>query len=209
MPIRLGDGPEEESFIHDGQEFLEDAGEMVGNKTKRMWHGFSDFALQDNVLEVAVGLIIAAAFTTVVTSFVSEILLPPLSLLPFINRNMDEKFAVLRSGPNFNQTDGIGYNTLKQGLDDGAVLLAYGTFLNKIINFFGVGLALYTVASTYEWISNDSIIKHTVKCKYCRKRISEKAKRCVNCTSWQDGREDPVSSGNEVVPSKSSGGSSI
>ena len=80
------------------------------------------------------------------------------------------------------------------------------TFLNKIFNFLGVGLALYAVASIYEWGSQDSIIKHMVKCKYCRKRISEKvstlshmlcsllnvdqAKRCVNCTSWLDGRED-------------------
>lgn len=69
---------------------------------------------------------LAAAFTTVVTSFVSDILLPPLSLLPFINRNMDEKFAVLRRGPNYNQTMAIGYNTLKQAADDGAVVLAYG-----------------------------------------------------------------------------------
>jgi large conductance mechanosensitive channel len=61
-----------------------------------------------------------------VTSFVSEILLPPLSLLPGINRNMDEKFAVLRHGPNYNTTDGHGYNTLKQAADDGAVVMAYG-----------------------------------------------------------------------------------
>jgi len=57
---------------------------------------------------------------------VSEILLPPLSLLPFINRNMDEKFAILRRGPNYNTTDGHGYNTLKQAADDGAVVMAYG-----------------------------------------------------------------------------------
>jgi len=208
MPIRLEDGPQERSYVQDGQDFLEDTGEMVGKKTRKMWQGFSDFALQDNVLEVAVGLILAAAFTTVVTSFVSEILLPPLSLLPFINRNLEEKFAVLRRGPNYNATDGIGYNTLKQGLDDGAVLMAYGTFFNKIVNFFGVGLALYTIANLYNWISHDSIIKHTVKCKYCRKRISEKAKRCVNCTSWQDGREDGMGSGTEVPAPKNSGGSS-
>jgi len=61
-----------------------------------------------------------------VTSFVSDILLPPLSLLPFINRNMDEKFAILQPGPNYNRTNGIGYNTLKQAADDGAVVMAYG-----------------------------------------------------------------------------------
>lgn len=67
---------------------------------------------------------LAAAFTTLVTSFVSEILLPPLSLMPFMNRNMDEKFAVLRGGRNY--VKGHEYNTLKQALDDGAVVMAYG-----------------------------------------------------------------------------------
>ncbi|KAE9364738.1 putative ion channel [Stipitochalara longipes BDJ] len=182
------------------QEMLAHAGEEVVSKGKRMWEGFSDFALQDNVLEVAVGLIIAAAFTTVVTSFVSEILLPPLSLIPGINRNMDSKFAILRRGPNYNKTMSIGYNTLEQAAADGAVVMAYGTFVNKVINFLGVGFALYGVALVYEMFSTgDPIIKHMVKCKYCRKRISVKAKRCVNCTSWQDGREDKVAEAGDLL----------
>ncbi|PBP23621.1 hypothetical protein BUE80_DR005328 [Diplocarpon rosae] len=176
--------------LEDSSELLQHAGEEAGRRVNKMWHSFTGWALQDNILEVAVGLIVAAAFTSVVTSFVSDILLPPLSLLPFINRNMDEKFAVLRRGPGYNTTDGIGYNTLSQAADDGAVVLAYGTFFNKIINFIGVGLALYFVASVYDTVSTESIIKHTAKCRYCRKRISDKAQRCINCTSWQDGRED-------------------
>lgn len=48
------------------------------------------------------------------------------------------------------------------------------TFINKLLNFVGLGLVLYGVAKLYEWMSSDSIIKHTIKCKYCRKRISEK-----------------------------------
>ncbi|KAG9242703.1 putative ion channel [Calycina marina] len=187
MPIRL----------EDGREMIEDGVEEVQKRTKKFWYGFSSFALQDNVLEFAMGLIIATAFTAVVTSFVSEVLLPPLSLLPFLNKNLDEKFAVLRRGAGFHHNGTHGYNTLDQALSDGAVVMAYGTFVNKVVNFMGVGIALYTVASIYEWFSNDSIIKCTVKCKYCRKRISERvrrifscAKRCVNCTSWLDGRED-------------------
>ncbi|KAF4632541.1 hypothetical protein G7Y89_g5588 [Cudoniella acicularis] len=133
--------------LEDSTELLQHAGEEVVGGAKRMWEGFTDFALQDNVLEVAVGLIIAAAFTTVVTSFVSEILLPPLSLLPFVHRNLDEKFAVLKRGPNYNSTDRHGYNTVDQATEDGAVVMAYGTFINKILNFAGVGLALYVVAA--------------------------------------------------------------
>lgn len=89
-----------------------------------------------------------------------------------------------------------------------------------MINFIGVGFSLYGLASMYQWVSHDPIIKHTVKCQYCRKSISDKvcctrhkqvfwpvslswavgwltnmdaqALRCVNCTSWQDGREDKL-----------------
>ncbi len=72
-----------------------------------------------------------------------------------------------------------------------------------------VGLCLYGVAHIYTLVSHDPIIKFTIKCRYCRKRINEKvcnvvvpmrksvandqALRCVNCSSWQDGREDTSS----------------
>lgn len=48
------------------------------------------------------------------------------------------------------------------------------SFIDTVINLFGIGVALYTIAQVYTWTSNDAIIKHTVKCKFCRKRISEK-----------------------------------
>lgn len=48
------------------------------------------------------------------------------------------------------------------------------SFLDTVIYFFMIGIALYTIAQVYTWTSNDAIIKHTVKCKFCRKRISEK-----------------------------------
>jgi large conductance mechanosensitive channel len=57
-----------------------------------------------------------------IKSFVSDLLLPIISLLPFINKNFEEKFAVLRKGPQYD----AGYNTLKQALEDGAVVMAYG-----------------------------------------------------------------------------------
>ena len=58
------------------------------------------------------------------TSFVSDILLPVLSLLPFIDRNFNEKFAVLRGGTHYHKN--VGYNTMKQALEDGAVIMSYG-----------------------------------------------------------------------------------
>ncbi|KAL1844579.1 hypothetical protein VTK73DRAFT_2267 [Phialemonium thermophilum] len=176
MP-RLSDSGDEEHLLRTGQ-----------RTARRLWDGFIDFALQGNILEIAFGLILAATFTKLVTSFVSDILLPPLSVILPLNKNLDEKFAILKPGPNAARLD--GYNTLKQAQEDGAVVMAYGIFLDQLINFLGIGLALYGLAGLYQWFSHDPIIKHTVKCKYCRKRISEKALRCVNCSSWQDGRED-------------------
>ncbi|EFX05611.1 mechanosensitive ion channel [Grosmannia clavigera kw1407] len=162
--------------------------ELGERAVKRVWGGFMDFALQGNILEIAFGLIIAASFTAIVNSFVSDILLPPLSVLLPLNKNLDEKFAVLQPGPSYAAEN--GYNTLQIAQDDGAVVMAYGVFLNRAINFLGVGISLYALAGLYQYFSHDPIIKHTVKCKYCRKRISEKALRCVNCTSWLDGREE-------------------
>ena len=55
-----------------------------------------------------------------------------------------------------------------------SALVLFSNFINKVFNFIGIGVALYTVALVYGWASSDSVIKHTVKCKFCRKRISEK-----------------------------------
>lgn len=98
--------------------------------------------------------------------------MPPISILFPINKNIQEKFAVLRPGPNFNSS--IGYNTPHQALEDGAVVLAYGSFVYQVVSFLMVGVALYAMANLFQTISSDPIIKHTKKCKYCRKRINEK-----------------------------------
>ncbi|KAI0706103.1 gated mechanosensitive channel [Cytidiella melzeri] len=174
------------------QERLLDGGNYVVRRVQSAWSNFLDFIGRDNVLEIAVGLMqvnppIASSFTAVVNSLVSDVLLPPISLLPFMShKNLPEKFAILRRGPHGAE----GYNTIEQAKNDGAVILAYGAFLDKTLMFFSLGLVLYAIAQTYAFFSKDDIIKHTVKCPYCRKYISEKAKRCVNCTSWVDGRED-------------------
>ena len=57
-----------------------------------------------------------------------------------------------------------------------SALICCSNFINKVFNFLGIGVALYTVALVYGWASSDSVIKHTVKCKFCRKRISEKVR---------------------------------
>ncbi|KAG8774471.1 hypothetical protein FRC20_002376 [Serendipita sp. 405] len=155
-------------------------------RVKSAWTGFKEFILRESVLEVAVGLIIANTFTRVVNSMVSDLILPFVALIPIFGRNLPNQFLVLRGGPNWDK----GYNTLQQAQDDGAITMAYGRFIDSIINFFAIGLVLYILARIYGFVTSDSIIKHSYKCKYCRKEISEKAQRCAFCSSWLDGRED-------------------
>ncbi|ODA76269.1 hypothetical protein RJ55_08114 [Drechmeria coniospora] len=157
-------------------------------QVKRFFDGFIDFAFQGNILQIAFGLILANIFTDLVKSFVSAILMPPISIILPVNRNIEEKFAVLRRGPSYNAT--TGYNTLHQALEDGAVVMAYGSFIYQVVSFVMVGFSLYGLAHIYTLVSHDPIIKYTKKCQYCRMHINEKCLRCVNCTSWQDGRED-------------------
>ncbi|KAI1298898.1 large-conductance mechanosensitive channel [Xylaria venustula] len=200
MPLlyaRANNDEEERSLLEQGEE-----------RAKRMFAGFIDFAFSGNILEIAFGLILANAFTTVTTSFVNDILLPPLSVLLPLNRNMDEKFVVLRPGPNYEEQ--AGYNTIGLAQEDGAVILAYGYvhaspfshcdshankchvsgFIRHVVSFLCLGLMLYALACIYQYFSKDDIIKYTVKCRYCKKRVSAKATRCINCTSWLDGREE-------------------
>ncbi|KAJ5457874.1 hypothetical protein N7475_009262 [Penicillium sp. IBT 31633x] len=174
--------------LDESTEMLLRTGQKAQEQVRHAWEGFVNFAARDNVLEVALGLIIANAFTKVVTSFVSDLVLPIVSLLPFLNRNMDEKFAVLSKGPNFNFEN--GYNTLRQAREDGALVLAYGAFIETLLNFLGVSLTLYAVGHLYMLIFQNKIIKPTVRCPYCKQFIGEAATRCRHCSSWQDGRED-------------------
>jgi len=156
-------------------------------QAKTAWAGFKQFLFRDSVLEVAVGLIIAQAFTRIVTSLVSDVILPFVALLPLFDRNLPQKFLVLRPGPNYGQD---GYNTIQQAEADGAITMAYGRFLDSLINFFAIGLVLYCLARLYAVLTTDSIIKNSYKCQYCRKEISENALKCPFCCAWLDGRED-------------------
>ncbi|KAJ7047700.1 hypothetical protein C8F04DRAFT_1172222 [Mycena alexandri] len=113
----------------------------------------------------------AGGFSTLINSLVSDVLLPPISLLPFLGRNLPAKFLVLRAGPNH------PYNTLQQAAEDGAVTLAWGAFVDNLVTFFALGAVLYGIAEIYSTLTKENIIKHIVKCKYCRKDISQTATR--------------------------------
>ncbi|PON21375.1 large conductance mechanosensitive channel [Trichoderma gamsii] len=164
--IEIGGPSETDSLLGKGR-----------TKMTRFFHGFVDFAFQGNILQIAFGLIVAAAFTDLVKSFVSAILMPPIAIILPINKNIEEKFAVLRAGPNYNSSSPSGgYNTLNQAQSDGAVVMAYGSFIYQMVSFvmvgfsFLAGVLIAAAGSTAE--------------KICRNPNSENLQRVIH-DSWK------------------------
>lgn len=97
---------------------------------------FREFALRGSVVDMAVGIIVGAAFTTVVQSLVSDLVMPPMGLL-VSNVNFSDLFVVLKGGG--------PYPTLKAAQAAGAVTLNYGVFINNVITFMIVSWATFLV----------------------------------------------------------------
>ena len=96
---------------------------------------FRDFAMKGNVLDMAIGIIIGAAFGKIVSSFVADVMMPPLSMLTG-KVDFTNWFVSLTGGD---------YNTLTQAQQAGAVTLNYGAFLNAVINFLIVAFAIFVL----------------------------------------------------------------
>lgn len=108
-----------------------------------MFKEFKEFAIKGNVLDMAVGIIIGAAFATIVSSFVADILMPPIGLLVG-NVDFSDLFAVLKRGANAGP-----YLTLAQAKEDGAVTLNYGAFLSKVLSFLIVAFSVFLVVRLF------------------------------------------------------------
>lgn len=104
---------------------------------------FKDFALKGNVLDLAIGVIIGAAFGKIVDSLVKDIIMPPIGLLTG-GRDFNNMFAVLKEGA----TAGP-YATVEAATKAGAVTLNYGMFINTIIVFLIVAFALFLLVKAY------------------------------------------------------------
>jgi large conductance mechanosensitive channel len=98
-----------------------------------MWREFRDFAVRGNVIDLAVGLVLGAAFTTIVTSLVNDLLMPPIGLL-LGGIDFSDFFITLKGG---------SYPTVAAAKTAGAVTLNYGLFINAIIKFIIVAFAVF------------------------------------------------------------------
>ena len=139
-----------------------------------MFKEFRDFAMRGNVLDLAIGIIIGAAFGKIVTDFVNLILMPPIGLL--LGR---VDFTSL-----FIPLNGQFYPSLASAQAAGAPVVAYGLFINDIINFIIVAFVIFLIVRSVNRFKKPTPSAPSAKeCPYCASTISAKATRCPDCTS--------------------------
>ncbi len=141
---------------------------------------FKEFAMRGSVLDMAVGIIIGAAFGAIVGSFVTDILMPPIGLL-LGHVDFQNLFITLAQG----STPGP-YASLTAAQAAGAVTFNYGIFINKLISFLIVAFALFLVIRSMNRLKKKEApapAPTTKDCPYCLMAIPLKATRCPHCTS--------------------------
>lgn len=139
---------------------------------------FKDFVMRGNVLDLAVAVIIGGAFGKIVTSFVNDVLMPPIGLL-LGGVNFSDLFIPL---------DGQAYESLAAAQAAGAPTINYGVFLNTVIDFLIVAFVIFLVLRAANRMRKTEsapapAAPTTKECPHCFTTISIKATRCPNCTS--------------------------
>ena len=142
---------------------------------------FKEFAMRGNVVDMAVGIIIGAAFGTIVKSLVADIIMPPIGLL-LGNVDFTDLFVVLKQGA----TAGP-YLTLVDAQKAGAVTLNYGVFANTVISFIIVAFSVFLLIRAINKMKRKEEAPPeeptTKECPHCLSSIPIKATRCGHCTS--------------------------
>ncbi|MGM0446194.1 MAG: large conductance mechanosensitive channel protein MscL [Bacillota bacterium] len=144
-----------------------------------MLKGFKKFILKGNVVEMAVGIIIGLAFNKIITSFVNDVLMPPLSLI--IGKVNFSNLYI-----NLSQRE---FESLAAAEEAGVPIIKYGLFINTLVDFIIVAFALYIAITYYnklrEMKKKEEVAKEpdTKECPYCFSKINIKAKVCPECTT--------------------------
>ncbi len=140
-----------------------------------MFKEFKDFAMRGNVLDLAIGIIIGAAFGKIITSFVNDVIMPPIGLA-LGNVNFANLFINLSGGK---------YTTLADAQAAGAVTINYGSFLNTIVDFIIVAFVVFMLVRQVNKLQKPTVPAPitTKECPFCITAIPLKATRCPHCTS--------------------------
>jgi large conductance mechanosensitive channel len=149
-----------------------------------MFKEFKEFAMRGNVVDMAVGIVIGAAFGTIVKSFVDDVLMPPIGLLmgnvDFSNLFLTLKDGAKAAGP---------YASLAAAKAAGAVTLNMGVFINTVISFLIVAFAVFLVIKGMNTMKRQAPppSPDTKECPFCFTTIPIKSQRCPHCTSQLTG----------------------
>ncbi len=151
---------------------------------------FREFAIKGNVVDMAVGIVIGGAFGTIVKSFVSDILMPPIGLL-MGGVDFADLFVVLKTG------DPVGpYATILDAQTAGAVTLNWGLFINNVVSFLIIALAVFFLIRGMNRLKKKEdplpADPTTKVCEYCRTVVPIQASRCPACTSQLTGEAVPA-----------------
>ena len=140
-----------------------------------MFKEFREFAARGNVIDLAVGVIIGAAFGKIVTSVVDDLVMPPVGM--FLGR-VDFKQL-------FFSLNGVAYPTLEAAKTASAPVIAYGNFVNTIIQFLIIAFVIFLMVRQINRLKGPAPVPvdDARDCPFCLSRIPRKATRCSHCTS--------------------------
>ena len=138
---------------------------------------FKEFAMRGNVLDMAIGIIIGAAFGKIVGSFVEDILMPPIGML----------LGKVDFSNLFLSLTGQSYDSLAAAKAAGAATINYGLFFNHVFNFLIVAFAIFLLIKQVNRLKREEVAPPpaptTKDCPYCLSAIPSKATRCAHCTA--------------------------
>jgi len=146
---------------------------------KKMLNEFKAFAMRGNVVDMAVGIIIGAAFGKIVTSLVNDIIMPPVGRI-LGGVDFSNLFITIKHG-----ADGANYATLAAAQAAGAVTINYGNFINAVISFLIVAFAIFILIKAVNSLKakEEAPAATTKDCPFCLSKINIKATKCPNCTA--------------------------
>ncbi|KAF9179578.1 hypothetical protein BGZ51_006826 [Haplosporangium sp. Z 767] len=158
------------------------------NKVPGVSHGVSfladyrKFMDRGNVIDLAVAVVIGAAFTAIVTSLVTDIITPVIALAS--GKNLEENFIILRESDT--EPAGTLYATRKLAQAAGNITWNWGNFIQTVINFFIISACVFIIVKVYEKARTNNTEVTEKKCDYCLKSVPLDAVRCPLCTTWLD-----------------------
>jgi large conductance mechanosensitive channel len=152
-------------------------------RLENVWKEFKEFAIKGNAVDLAVGVIIGAAFGSIVNSLVKDVVMPPISLLTG-GLDFSNKFIILRAA----KDGSAAFNTPVDAAKAGAITWNYGNFITLLINFLIVAGAVFLLVRAINKLRQPAEKKTDEKeCPACAMTIPIKAKRCPHCTTELSG----------------------